>query len=157
MTEIKTIEGDLQASGLKFAIVASRFNDFVVSRLISGAIDSLTRHGAKQNDLTIVRVPGAFEIPKAAKLLAKSKQYHGIVCLGTVIRGATPHFDFLSMEAIKGLAQIDLEYEAPIGLGILTTDTIEQAIERAGSKAGNKGVEAANSCLEMAQLITKLV
>lgn len=153
MKNIKTIEGKLQAKNLKFVIVASRFNDFVVSRLIDGAIDFLVRHGAAENDLTLVRVPGAFEIPKATKAVAASKKYDGIICLGALIRGDTPHFDVLAAETTKGIAQIDLAYEMPIGFGVLTTDTTEQAIERAGNKAGNKGAEAASSCLEMIQVL----
>jgi 6,7-dimethyl-8-ribityllumazine synthase len=156
MTEIKTIEGHLQADGLKFAIVASRFNDLIVRRLIDGAIDFLIRHGADKNNLTLLRVPGAFEIPKAVKFLAQSNNYDGIICLGALIRGDTPHFDLLANETVKGLAHIDLEFKTPIGLGILTTDSIEQAIERAGTKAGNKGAEAANACLEMAQVLKKI-
>ena len=152
----KIIEGNLDAKNLKFALVASRFNDFIVTQLVSGAVDTLCRHGCSKKDLTIVKVPGAFEIVKAAKMLAKNQKYDGIVCLGAVIRGATPHFDFVASEVIKGLAQIDMEYDTPIGLGILTTDNIEQAIERAGTKAGNKGAEAANACLEMAQLLQKV-
>lgn len=152
MSEIKIIEGSLQAKGLTFAIVASRFNDFIVKHLVSGAIDTLHRHGCDKSDIVVVKVPGAFEIPKVAKMLARSEKYDGIICLGAVIRGATPHFDFIANEAVKGLAQVDFEYDTPISMGILTTDSIEQAIERAGTKAGNKGAEAASSCLEMARL-----
>ena len=155
MSEIKIIEGNLQAQGLKFALVAARFNDFIVKQLISGAIDSLCRHGCDKNNLTVVKVPGAFEIPKATKTLANSQQYDGIICLGAVIRGSTPHFDFVANEVMKGLAYIDLEHKTPIGMGILTTDSIEQAVERAGTKAGNKGADAANACLEMVQLLKK--
>ena len=156
MTKIRTIEGNLQADGFKFAIVASRFNDLIVRRLIDGAIDCLVRHGAQLDNLTLLRVPGAFEIPKIAKFVAQSEKYDGIICVGAIIRGDTPHFDLLSNETIKGLAQTDLAYKTPIGQGILTTDTIEQAIERAGTKAGNKGAEAASACLEMVQVMQKL-
>lgn len=156
MSEIKTINGELRADGLKFAIVASRFNDFIVNRLIDGAVDFLIRHGADKNDLLIVKVPGAFEIPKTAKFMAESEKYNGVICLGALIRGATPHFDVLANETTKGLAQIDLASKTPIGFGILTVDTIEQAVERAGTKAGNKGAEAAAACLEMAQVLRKL-
>lgn len=157
MTTITTIEGKLQAEGLTFALIASRFNDFIVSRLIDGAVDFLVRHGAEQNNLAIIRVPGAFEISKAASLLAKTNKYDGIVCLGALIRGATPHFDLLCNETIKGLAKIDLDYNTPIGFGIITADTLEQAIERAGSKAGNKGAEAASACLEMVQVMKQII
>jgi 6,7-dimethyl-8-ribityllumazine synthase len=156
MLEIKTIEGKLQAEQLKFAIVASRFNEFIVSRLIDGTVDFLVRHGAEKDDLTLVHVPGAFEIPKMTRVLAKSGKYDGIICLGAIIRGATPHFEILANETIKGLSHVDLEYDAAIGLGILTTDTIEQAIERAGTKAGNKGAQAAAACLEMVRVLKQI-
>jgi 6,7-dimethyl-8-ribityllumazine synthase len=154
---IKTIEGRLDAKGLTFAIVASRFNDFIVERLVSGAVDYLTRHGADPANLTIVRVPGAYELPLAAKKLATGKKKpHGIVCLGAVIRGATPHFDYVANECVKGMAQVMLESGVPLGFGVLTTDSLEQAIERAGSKAGNKGVEAASAVLEMVRVLEQL-
>lgn len=156
MPHITTIEGQLVAKGLKFALVAGRFNDFITERLISGAKDYLTRHGAEPADLTLVRVPGAFEIPLAAKKLAVSNKYNGIICLGAVIRGATPHFDFVAGECVKGLAHIMLETGVPVGFGVLTTDNLEQAIERAGSKAGNKGVEAAAAVLEMVRVLEQL-
>lgn len=151
----KTIEGKLQAEGLKFAIVASRFNDHIVDHLTKGAIDFLIRHGASKDDLTLVRVPGAFELASAAKLLAQ-KKFDGIICVGALIRGATAHFDLIANETIKSLAQINLEYGVPVGFGVLATDTIEQAIERAGTKAGNKGAEAAAACLEMVQVLRQV-
>jgi 6,7-dimethyl-8-ribityllumazine synthase len=152
----KTIEGLYSGHGLRIAIVASRFNDFIVDKLISGALDSLQRHGVSGEEITLVRVPGAFELPLATKRLARGKEYQGIICLGSVIRGATPHFDYIAAETSKGLAQVALDLEVPIGFGILTTDTLEQAIERAGSKAGNKGAEAAQSVLEMTQVLNQL-
>jgi len=139
MPHITTIEGQLVAKGLKFALVAGRFNDFITERLIGGAVDYLTRHGAEREDLTLVKVPGAFEIPLAAKKLAASGKYQGVICLGAVIRGATPHFEYVANECVKGLAHVMLETNVPVGFGVLTVDTLEQAIERAGSKAGNKG------------------
>jgi len=156
MKHVKTIEGQLDAKGLAFAIVASRFNDFIVDRLVGGAVDYLTRHGAEHENLTIVRVPGAFELPLAAKKLAASGKYAGVLCLGAVIRGATPHFDFVAAEATKGIALTMLESGLPVGFGLLTTDTLEQAVERAGSKAGNKGVEAAAAMLEMVRVLEQL-
>ncbi|MEW5773721.1 MAG: 6,7-dimethyl-8-ribityllumazine synthase [Thermodesulfobacteriota bacterium] len=156
MQHVKTIEGQLDAKGLKFAIVASRFNDFIVDRLVGGAVDYLVRHGAEREDLSIVRVPGAFELPLAAKKLAASGKYAGVLCLGAVIRGATPHFDFVAAEATKGIAQAMLDSGLPVGFGLLTTDTLEQAVERAGSKAGNKGVEAAAAMLEMVRVMEQL-
>lgn len=153
MHHIKTIEGQYQAQGLKFAIVAARFNDFIVDRLVGGAVDYLTRHGGAKDNITLIRIPGAFEMPLAAKKLAASGEYDGVICLGAVIRGATPHFDFVSNEAAKGIAQAMMDTNVPIGFGILTTDTLEQAIERAGSKAGNKGVEAASAVLEMVRVM----
>ncbi len=156
MAHIKTIEGQLDAKGLKVAIVASRFNDFIVDRLVGGAVDALTRHGASREDLTLVRIPGAFEMPLVAQKLAASKKFDGIVCVGAVIRGATPHFDFVANECAKGLAQVSMEHGIPLGFGVLTTDNLEQAIERAGSKAGNKGVDAAMAMLETARVLAQL-
>ncbi|MCL2669808.1 MAG: 6,7-dimethyl-8-ribityllumazine synthase [Syntrophaceae bacterium] len=152
----KTIEGKIIAKGMKFGIVASRFNDFISGRLIEGAVDALTRAGADEKDLQIVRVPGAFELPMAAKRMAKSGRYDAVICLGAVIRGATPHFEFISAEATKGIAMVGLETDIPVSFGVLTTDTIEQAIERAGTKAGNKGWDAAMSAIEMVDLYRKL-
>jgi 6,7-dimethyl-8-ribityllumazine synthase len=153
---VKTIEGQLDAKGLKVAIIASRFNDFIVDKLIGGAVDALVRHGASREDLTIVKIPGAFEMPLVAKKVAAKGGIDGIVCLGAVIRGATPHFDFVANECAKGLAQVSLEYGVPLGFGVLTTDNIEQAVERAGSKAGNKGVDAAMAMLETARVIAQI-
>jgi len=156
MSHIKTIEGQLDAKGLKVAIVASRFNDFIVDKLIGGAVDALTRHGASREDLTLVKIPGAFEMPLIAKKLAASGKYDGIVCVGAVIRGATPHFDVVVNECAKGLASVSMEFGMPLGFGVLTTDNIEQAIERAGSKAGNKGVDAAMAMLETARVAAQI-
>ncbi len=156
MYHIKTVEGLMEAKGYKIAIIASRFNDFMVNSLIGGAVDYLVRHGADKDDLTIVRVPGAFEMPIVAKKLAESKKYDGIVAVGAVIRGATPHFDFVAAETTKGLAHVSLEYGIPVGFGLLTTDNMEQAIERSGSKAGNKGVQAASALLETLQVLKQL-
>jgi len=156
MLHVKTVEGQLEAKGLKVAIVASRFNDFIVDKLVGGAVDALTRHGASREDITLVRIPGAFEMPLVAKKLAASGKYDGLVCLGAVIRGATPHFDFVANECAKGLAMVSLEFNIPLGFGVLTTDNLEQAIERAGSKAGNKGVDAAMAMLETARVCAQL-
>ena len=154
MTRI--IEGNIVAKGLKFCIVASRFNDFISGKLIEGAVDALKRAKAAEEDITIVRVPGAFEIPVVAKKIAKSGNYHAIICLGAVIRGATPHFEYISAEVSKGIAQVALETETPIAFGVITADTLEQAIERAGAKSGNKGWDAAISAIEMANLFKSL-
>ncbi len=156
MQHVKTIEGRLNASGLKFALVATRFNDFIVDRLVGGAVDYLVRHGGSEEDLTLVKLPGAFEMPLVARKLAASKKYAGVICLGAVIRGATPHFDFVAGECAKGIAMAAMETGVPIGFGVLTTDTLEQAIERAGSKAGNKGVEAAAAVLETVRVLEQL-
>ncbi len=156
MQHIRTVEGKLQAEGLKFAIVAGRFNDFITEKLVGGAVDYLTRHGARREDMLIVRVPGAFEIPLAAKKLAACAEYDAVVCVGAVIRGATPHFDFVAGECAKGLAMVSLESGVPVGFGVLTVDTLEQAVERAGSKGGNKGVEAAAAALEMVRVLQQL-
>ncbi len=147
------IEARLLAEGKKFAIVVSRFNDFITDRLVGGAVDALLRSGAVTEDIDIVKVPGAFEIPLVAKKMAKKGKYHAIICLGAVIRGATPHFEYVSAEVTKGIAMVSLEFEIPVIFGIVTTDTIEQAIERAGTKAGNKGWHAAISAIEMANLM----
>jgi len=156
MQQIKTIEGQLSAKGLKIALVASRFNDIIVDRLINGSVDYLTRHGLDPEAITIVRIPGAFELPLVCQKLAKSGKYDGIVALGAVIRGATPHFDFVANEAAKGLAHVSLETGTPIGFGLLTTENIEQAVERAGSKAGNKGVDAAAAMLETIRVLEQI-
>ena len=149
----KTSEGRLVAKGLKFGIVASRFNEFITSKLLDGALDALTRHGADDGDIAVAWVPGAFEIPLLAKKMADSGKYDAVICLGAVIRGSTPHFDYIAAEVTKGVAQVALSTLVPTILGVITTDTIEQAIERAGTKAGNKGFEAAASAIEMANLI----
>jgi 6,7-dimethyl-8-ribityllumazine synthase len=146
-------EGKLNAKGFKFAIVVSRFNSFITERLLEGALDALKRHGADEKQIEVYKVPGAFEIPLVAKLLAKKKETDAIICLGTVIRGATPHFDYVAAEVSKGIAQSSLEIEKPISFGIITSDNIEQAIERAGTKSGNKGFDAAISAIEMVNLI----
>ena len=152
----KTIEGKLVAKGMKFGIVASRFNDFICGRLIDGAVDALTRAGADEKDIQIYKVPGAFELPVAAKKLAKTARFDAVICLGAVIRGATPHFEYISAEVTKGIASVGLEAEIPVSFGVLTTYTIEQAIERAGTKAGNKGWDAAMSAIEMVDLFKKI-
>jgi len=152
----KIVEGKITAGGLKFGIVASRFNDFICGRLIEGAVDALKRSGADEKDIYMVKVPGAFEIPVVAKRLAKSGKFDAVICLGAVIRGATPHFEYISAEVSKGIAAVTLETEIPVAFGVITTDTIEQAIERAGSKSGNKGWDAAISAIEMANLFKKI-
>jgi len=152
----KIIEGKLDAKGLRVGLLVSRFNSFVSDRLVEGAVDALLRHGAEQDDISIVRVPGAFEIPPAAKQMVASGNYDAIVCLGAVIRGATPHFDYVSAEVSKGVASVSIDSGVPVAFGVLTTDTIEQAIERAGSKAGNKGFDAAVAAIEMANLYKAL-
>lgn len=150
------IEGNLSAAGLKFGIVVSRFNDFITSHLVNGAVDAIVRHGASDSDIDVVKVPGAFEIPPVAKKLCSQNKYDAIICLGAVIRGSTPHFNFVAAEASKGVGAVGLEANIPVLYGILTTDTIEQAIERAGTKSGNKGWETAMSAVEMANLYKKL-
>jgi len=152
----KIIEGELAAKGLKFGLVVSRFNDFVTSRLLGGALDALARSGAADADITVVRVPGAREVPIAAKHMAESGQYDAVVCLGAVIRGSTPHFDYVAAESSKGVAELALKTGLPIIYGILTTDTIEQAVERAGTKAGNRGYDAAIAAIEMANVLKQL-
>ncbi len=149
---MKTFEGQLLAKGFKFGIVVGRFNEFIGNKLLSGALDALKRHGASEADIEIAWVPGAFEIPLATQKMAKSGRYDAVIALGAVIRGATPHFDYVSAETTKGIAKVSLDTELPIIFGVLTTDTIEQAIERAGTKAGNKGWDAAMSAIEMASL-----
>ncbi len=153
---MKIIEGKLQADGLKFGIVVSRFNEFITSKLLEGALDALIRHGAKESDIQIVRVPGSFEIPLVAKKLAQTGKFNAIICLGTLIRGATPHFDYIAAEVSKGIAQVCLETGVPVSFGVITTETIEQAIERAGSKSGNKGWDAAMVAIEMARVVEKI-
>lgn len=148
----KVIEGKLDASGLRFGLLLSRFNSFIGERLLEGAMDTLVRHGADQAAIDVVRVPGAFEIPLVAKKMVGSGRYDAVICLGAVIRGSTPHFDYVASEVSKGIASVSLESGLPVTFGVLTTDTLEQAIERAGSKAGNKGADAASSAIEMANL-----
>ena len=156
MSNVKTIEGDFIVRDAHFAIVASRFNSFIVEHLIAGAIDTLRRHGVAEEHIELVRVPGAYEMPLAAKQLAASQRYDGLIALGAVIRGSTPHFDYVAGECAKGLAMVSLQHDIPLGFGVLTVDTIEQAIERAGTKAGNKGAEATLSVLEMVSLLRQL-
>lgn len=153
---MKVVEGKLQAQGLKFGIVVSRFNEFITSKLLDGAIDALLRHGAKDSDIQIVKVPGSFEIPLVAKKMAQSGKFNAIICLGTLIRGATPHFDYIAAEVSKGIALVSLETGIPVSFGVITTDTIEQAIERAGSKSGNKGWDAAIVAIEMARVTEQI-
>jgi 6,7-dimethyl-8-ribityllumazine synthase len=150
------IEGKLSAEGLKFGIVVGRFNSFITERLLEGAIDCILRHGGSKKNIEIVKVPGSFEIPLIAKKLAKSGKYDAVICLGAVIRGSTPHFDYVANEVTKGIAQVSLETEVPISYGILTTDTIEQAVERAGTKMGNKGFDAAMVAIEMANVLKSI-
>jgi 6,7-dimethyl-8-ribityllumazine synthase len=153
---IKTIEGALTVNKSRFCLVVARFNSFVVESLLDGAIDTLKRHGADESDITIVRVPGAFEMPLALEKLAAKGDYDAIVALGAVIRGGTPHFDYVAGECVKGMAQVSLQHGVPIAFGVLTVDTIEQAIERAGTKAGNKGGEAALSAIEMVNVLRQI-
>jgi len=150
------IEAGLNAEGKKFVIIASRFNDFITDRLVSGAVDALVRNGANDKDIDLIKVPGAFEIPLVAKKIADTARHDAVICLGAVIRGATPHFDYVSAEVSKGIAAVSMESSVPVIFGVITTDTIEQAIERAGTKAGNKGWSAAISAVEMANLIDVL-
>ncbi len=152
----KVLEGNLIGSGLKFAIVVARFNEFINGRLLSGAEDALKRHGVSEDDITVIWVPGAFEIPLTAQKLAQKKEYDAVITLGAVIRGATPHFDFVSNEVAKGVAVASMETGVPVIFGVLTTDTIEQAIERAGTKAGNKGYDAAVTAIELANLYKEI-
>ena len=153
---VKTTEGNLIAKGKKFGIIISRFNDFISKELLSGCLDTLTRHGAEEKDLVVTWVPGAFEIPVIANRLAKTKSYDALICLGTVIRGSTPHFDYIASEVAKGIAAASLNTGLPVIFGVITADTIEQAIERAGTKEGNKGRDAALNAIEMADLVEKL-
>ena len=156
MSQIKTIEGDMIVRGSRFALLVARFNSFVVESLLEGAIDTLKRHGAEDSHLQIIRVPGAFEMPLAAQRLAATKEYDAIIALGAVIRGGTPHFEYVAGECTKGLASVSMQHDVPMAFGVLTVDSIEQAIERAGTKAGNKGAEAALSAIEMVSLFKQL-
>ncbi len=153
---IRMLEGDFNARGLRFGIVASRFNDFIVDRLLDAAVSTLLKHGVAAGDIEVVRVPGAFETPLAVKKLATSRRFQALIALGCVIRGGTPHFEYVAGEATRGIGQISLSEEIPIGFGILTVDTIEQAIERAGTKAGNKGTDAALAAIQMATVLRQL-
>jgi 6,7-dimethyl-8-ribityllumazine synthase len=156
MSKMNIVEGDLVIRDKRFALLVARFNSFVVESLLEGALDTLKRHGAEERDIDIIRVPGAFEMPIAAQRLAAGRKYDAIIALGAVIRGGTPHFEYVAGECTKGLAQVSLQHDIPVGFGVLTVDSIEQAIERAGTKAGNKGVEAAMSIIEMVNLLPKL-
>jgi len=156
MADIKTMEGEMVVKGAKFAILATRFNGFLVERLVEGALDTLRRHGARDADIEIVRVPGAWELPLAARKLAATGQYDGIVALGCVIRGATPHFDYVCGECARGLGRVSDDSGLPVGFGVLTVDTIEQGVERSGTKAGNKGVEATHAVIEMVNLLRRI-
>jgi 6,7-dimethyl-8-ribityllumazine synthase len=156
MNNIETVEGDLSARDARFALVVSRFNSFITESLLAGALDALRRHGAEEGHLRVVRVPGAFEMPLVVQRLAASRKYDAVVALGAVIRGGTPHFDYVAGECTKGLAQASMSTGVPVAFGLLTTDSIEQAIERAGTKAGNKGAEAALSAVEMVNLLRQL-
>ena len=156
MSHIKTIEGNLTAKGKKFGLLVSRFNSFVVDSLEKGAIDTLIRHGVKEGDIEIVRVPGAFEMPLAANRMALAKKYDAIIALGAVIRGGTPHFEYVAGECVKGIATVSTTHNIPVSFGVLTVDSIEQAIERAGTKAGNKGIDAAMSAIEMVNVLDQI-
>jgi len=149
---VKTLEGTLEGAGLKFAVVVSRFNDFLNAKLLDGALDCLRRHGVKEGDITVARVPGAFEIPFAARKMAASKKYHAVILLGAIVRGATSHYQYISAEVVKGAAQVMLDTGVPVALGVITVETLEQGIERAGTKSGNKGWDAAMAAIEMARL-----
>jgi 6,7-dimethyl-8-ribityllumazine synthase len=153
---IKTIEGALNVQKANFCIVVARFNSFVVESLLEGAVDTLKRHGAAESDITVVRVPGAFELPLALEKVAAKGEYDAVIALGAVIRGGTPHFEYVASECVKGMAQVNLKHGVPVAFGVLTVDTIEQAIERSGTKAGNKGAEAALSAIEMVNLLRQL-
>ena len=152
----RNFEGNLNAEGLKVGIIVARFNEFISSKLLGGSLDALIRHGAKDDDIEVAWVPGAFEIPLVAKRMAASQKYDCVVCLGCIIRGATPHFDYVAAESSKGIAQVAMNADCPVAFGVLTTETIEQAIERAGTKAGNKGWDAALAAVEMANLMKEI-
>lgn len=156
MTDIKTIEGDLNARGLRVGIALARFNNFIGERLLEGAVDMLVRHGASLSDIELVRTPGAYELPLALKTMAAAKKYDALIALGAVIRGDTPHFEYVAGECAKGMSQVMMQYDLPVAFGVLTVDTVQQAIERAGTKAGNKGADAALSAIEMANLLKRL-
>ncbi len=153
---MKKIEGQLKAEGLKFAIIVGRFNSLITEKLLEGAVDCIVRHGGSEENITVIRVPGSFEIPLTAKKAARSGRYDAVICLGAVIRGATPHFEYVASEVTKGIALVSLETEIPVSYGILTTDTLEQAVERAGTKMGNKGFDAALTAIEMVNVLKGL-
>ncbi len=156
-TNVRVLEGRLDATGKSFAIIVSRFNSLVTDKLVAGAVDMLVRHGASEDDITVIKVPGSWEIPPVLrKVLEGGKKFDGIVCLGAVIRGSTPHFEYVSAEVAKGIAQLSMRFDTPVGFGVLTCDTLEQALERAGSKMGNKGAEAAAAVLELCGLDSQL-
>lgn len=156
MNQVQVLEGQLLAEGLKIGIIAARFNEFITSKLLGGAMDAIVRHGGKKEDVTVAWVPGAFEIPLVAQKMANSKKYDAIICLGAVIRGSTSHYDYVCAEVSKGIAHVSMDSGIPVMFGVLTTDTIEQAIERAGTKAGNKGFDCAVGAIEMADLLRKM-
>lgn len=156
MSKNKCFEGMLLGKGLKFGLVVSRFNEFITNKLLEGALDALKRHGVDENDIEVALVPGSFEIPVIAKRLAQSKRYDAVICLGTVVRGGTPHFDYIATEVTKGIAQVGLDTGLPVIFGVITADTLEQAIERAGTKMGNMGFEAAKNAIEMANLLKSI-
>jgi 6,7-dimethyl-8-ribityllumazine synthase len=156
MTDIKQLDGDMIVRGARFGIVLSRFNSFIGERLLEGAVDALVRHGAERSNIEVARVPGAFEIPLVLKQMAADKKFDGLIALGCVIRGETPHFEYVAGEATRGITQVGKEFDIPVGFGLLTVDTIEQAIQRAGAKAGNKGIDAALAVVEMVNLLKKL-
>ena len=155
MSGVKSIHGDLLSRNARFGIVLSRYNDFVGERLLQGAIDTLERHGAQSSNIEVVRIPGAFEMPLVAKTMAASKRYDALIALGVVVRGETPHFEYVANQCVSGLGQVSVQFDMPFGFGVLTVDTLEQAIERAGAKAGNKGVEAALAAIERIKLVKK--
>jgi 6,7-dimethyl-8-ribityllumazine synthase len=154
--KMRNVEGKLTAEGLKFAVVLGRFNSLITEKLLEGAVDCILRHGGSEENITVIRVPGSFEIPLTAKKAAKSGKYDAVICLGAVIRGSTPHFEYVAAEVTKGIALVSLETEIPVAYGILTTDTIEQAVERAGTKMGNKGFDAALTAIEMVNLLREM-
>lgn len=156
MSDVKNVDGDLIARSARFGIALGRFNSFIGERLLEGAVDTLVRHGAEATNIEVVRVPGAFEMPLTLKIMAASKKYDALIALGAVIRGETPHFEYVAGECAKGVSQVSMQYDLPVAFGVLTVDTIEQAIERAGTKAGNKGVDAALTAIEMVNLLKKL-
>ena len=156
MAAYRTVQGKLDAKGLKVAVIASRFNDFITDRLIDGAVDCLVRHGAQEDQITVYRVPGSFELPLAAKKVVSAGNVDAVICLGALIRGQTPHFDFIASEVTKGIAQISLDSGVPVTFGVITADSLEQAVDRAGAKVGNKGFEAASGAIEMVNLIREL-